>query len=69
LVECRRLKAKSIAFPAIGTEKGFPRDKACEVALGAVRDFLNSEEGEDIDRVVFVMRYKVNTNLYRDRFR
>lgn len=46
---------KSIAFPNISTAIfGYPIEEACPVALGAVRNFLESEKGQTVEQVVFV---------------
>ena len=48
----RQIGAHSVAFPAISTGVyGFPLDRATEIAVATVREFLSDDEG--IDRVVF----------------
>jgi len=48
----RQIGARSLAFPAISTGVyGFPLDRATEIAVATVRDFLAASH--DIDRVVF----------------
>jgi O-acetyl-ADP-ribose deacetylase len=45
---------KSIAFSALSTGiYGYPSGEASEVALDTVRSFLESEQGEKLERVVF----------------
>jgi len=58
---------KSIAFPCISTGVfGYPNDKACCVALRAVRMFLESNH-EKLDRVVFCLFLPVDIKLYKQR--
>ncbi|KAI4249034.1 MAG: hypothetical protein L6R42_009101 [Xanthoria sp. 1 TBL-2021] len=47
-------KGGSIAFSCLSTGiYGYPSDEAAEVACITVRSFLESEEGQNLDRVVF----------------
>ncbi|KAL8847810.1 MAG: hypothetical protein Q9221_007162 [Calogaya cf. arnoldii] len=47
-------KGGSIAFSCLSTGVyGYPSDEAAEVACKTVRSFLESEEGQKLDRVVF----------------
>jgi len=54
---------KTIAFPAISTGAyGYPMDKAAEVALKTVKEFL---EGEDkLEEVVFVLFTRPSLEVY-----
>jgi len=55
---------KTIAFPAIGTGiYRFPADRACKIAVGAVKDFLAEESG--IAKVVFCCFDAATAALYR----
>jgi len=57
---------KSVAFPNISTGVyGYPKDKAAEVAVEAVRKTL--EETPVIERVVFVCFDDENFKLYKER--
>jgi O-acetyl-ADP-ribose deacetylase (regulator of RNase III) len=48
----REIGARSVAFPAISTGiYGFPLERATEIAVVTVRDFLAGND--DLDRVVF----------------
>ena len=48
----REIGARSIAFPAISTGVyGFPLERATQIAVVTVRDFLTGND--DLDRVVF----------------
>ena len=56
---------ESVAFPNISTGVyGYPRDKAAEVAIAAVRETLPDTPG--IQRVVFVCFDNVNYALYQE---
>jgi O-acetyl-ADP-ribose deacetylase (regulator of RNase III) len=47
-------RIRTVSFPSISTGAyGYPIDEAASVALGAVRSFLEGNEG--IDKVVFVL--------------
>jgi len=55
---------KTIAFPNISTGVyRFPKDKAAQIAIEAVNDFLNKNNA--IDEVIFVCFDIENFNLYR----
>ncbi|MEC9489132.1 MAG: O-acetyl-ADP-ribose deacetylase [Halanaerobium sp.] len=55
----------SIAFPAISTGAfGYPKKEAAEIALAAVREFLQSKAGEKIAEVRFVLYHQDDLNIY-----
>lgn len=57
-------KCKSVAFPSISTGAyGYPVDKAADVALGAVREFL--EENTTLEEVRFVLFDEHTFQAYR----
>ncbi|RIE04492.1 O-acetyl-ADP-ribose deacetylase [Cohnella faecalis] len=59
---------KSIAFSNISTGiYGFPKDKAAEVALKTVADFI--EKNATIERVQFVCFDRDNYDIYLERLR
>ncbi|TAQ89716.1 hypothetical protein B7494_g1973 [Chlorociboria aeruginascens] len=56
---------KSIAFSALSTGVyGYPSDDAAPVAIKAVRDFLEGEDGEKLDKVVFCTFVPKDVNAY-----
>ncbi|KAF9442103.1 A1pp-domain-containing protein [Macrolepiota fuliginosa MF-IS2] len=58
---------KSIAFPCISTGVyGYPHREAARIALTEVRGFLESENGEKIDRVVFVVYLAQDDGIYKE---
>lgn len=62
LEEADGLGLQTVAFPNISTGVyGFPKDRAAEVAIRAVR----SHEATSVDRVVFVVFDEENERLYR----
>jgi len=55
---------KTIAFPAISTGAyGYPMDKAAEVALKTVKEFL--EEKDELEEVIFVLFTKSSLEVYK----
>jgi O-acetyl-ADP-ribose deacetylase (regulator of RNase III) len=57
-------EVKTIAFPNISTGiYSFPKDKAAEIALRSVKDFLSKHE--EIDKVVFVCFDDENYDIYK----
>ncbi len=49
--------ARSVAFPAISCGVyGYPLDEAADVALSAVRAWLESHPGSGIEDIIFVLR-------------
>lgn len=55
----------SLAFPNISTGTyGFPKKKAAEIAIKAVKDFSNTDSS--VQRVVFVCLDQENLMIYRE---
>lgn len=55
---------KTIAFPNISTGiYSFPKDKAAEIAVRTVKDFLSS--GKKIEKVIFVCFDEENYDIYQ----
>lgn len=60
---------KTVAFPNISTGiYRFPKHQAANIAISTVSDFLDSEEGQSIESVVFVCFDDENLQLYREAF-
>ena len=60
----RQIGARSVAFPAISTGVyGFPLDRATEIAVATVRDFLAQDDS--IERVVFSVFGEAAEAAYR----
>ncbi|KAJ3125833.1 O-acetyl-ADP-ribose deacetylase macrod1, partial [Physocladia obscura] len=56
---------RSVAFPCISTGVyEYPNENAARVALATVREFLETQEGGDIDRVVFCIFLDVDWDIY-----
>lgn len=56
---------KTIGFSAISTGVyGFPNESAAQIACETVREFLESEEGSKLSRVVFVTFMPVDVKAY-----
>ena len=56
---------RSVAFPSISTGAyGYPISMACAVALSAIKEFLEQENG--LDLVVFVLFSEGDLQSYRD---
>lgn len=61
--------ARSVAFPTISTGTfGFPRGRAAEVAMGAVKAFLSTQMGAELGRIVFLMFGDADQVEYSKRF-
>ena len=57
---------KTITFPSISTGAyGYPVEKACHVALNAVKEFLEKED--NLDEVVFVLFSERALEVYADK--
>lgn len=60
---------RTIAFPCISTgEFRFPKDKACEIAVSTVDEFLNSHR-DFIDKVVFNVYSEEDYKIYEQIIR
>lgn len=60
------LNLKSIAFPNISTGVyGFPKKKAAEIALKAVRDYESQNES-NLEKLLFVCFDEENYGIYKD---
>ena len=58
---------KSIALPCISTRiYKFPNVSACNIALCAVREFLESNH-ENVDRVIFCLFLPKDVKIYKER--
>jgi len=56
---------KNIAVPSLSTGAyGYPIEKAVEVAIAAVKEFLKNEDG--LGRITFVLFTKQDFNVYRE---
>lgn len=59
---------RSIAFPNISTGVyRYPKERAADVAVGAVRAFVGGDEGGPITRIAFVCFDDENAELYEAR--
>jgi len=59
---------RSIAFPNISTGVyGYPKDRAADVAVGAVRSLVAGRGGGSIERILFVCFDDDNAELYEAR--
>ncbi len=56
MTECDRLKASSVAFPALGTGNlGFPSDVAAKIMVQAVHQYLQENHNSSLKKVVFII--------------
>ena len=56
MAECDRLKASSVAFPALGTGNlGFPPDVATKIIVQAAHHYLQENPNSLLKKVVFVI--------------
>jgi len=61
-------RISTIAFPAISTGVyGFPLERATQIAISTVKDFLNKDNS--IQKVIFVCFDENTLNVYREIFR
>ena len=57
---------KTVAFPSISTGAyGYPVEKACHIALNAVKEFLEKED--NLREVVFVLFSESTLEVYADK--
>lgn len=57
---------KTLAFPSISTGAyGYPIEKASEIAIATLKEFLEKEDG--LDRVIFVLFTKRDLNIYEEK--
>ncbi|KAF4997170.1 hypothetical protein FGRMN_4065 [Fusarium graminum] len=60
-------KLQTVAFSAVSTGiYGFPNSSAARIACKTVREFLDSEEGSNLLRVVFITFVPPDVNAYND---
>lgn len=60
-------KLKSIAFPCVSTGiYGYPNDKAAEVVLKTVRDWLE-KNNEKVERVIFCLFLEKDIRIYEEK--
>ncbi|XP_031749750.1 protein mono-ADP-ribosyltransferase PARP14 [Xenopus tropicalis] len=66
LKECGRLKAKSVAFPAIGTGVGAaPASAVADAMLGAVEDYVTSQPVQSLQEVkIIIFQQQVLNEFY-----
>ncbi len=67
LAEAEKLGCRSIAFPAISTGVyGYPKGEAAEIAVGAVKDYLESHPDCCIEDVQMVCFDGQTVDIYRN---
>ncbi|KAH8594406.1 hypothetical protein B0O99DRAFT_624923 [Bisporella sp. PMI_857] len=60
-------ECKSIAFSALSTGVyGYPSQEAAPVAIKAVKDFLEGEDGDKLEKVVFCTFVQKDVDAYND---
>lgn len=63
LAKAYELNAKTVAFPNISTGiYHFPKDRAAEIAIQTIRDFL--DQNETIETVIFICHDPENHSIY-----
>ena len=56
MAECDRLKALSVAFPALGTGNlGFPSNVAAKIMVQSAHDYLQENPNSSLKKVVFII--------------
>ena len=56
MAECDRLKASSVAFPALGTGNlGFPSDVAAKIMVQSAHHYLQENPNSSLRKVVFII--------------
>lgn len=67
LEEAEKLGVKSIAFPAISTGVyGYPKEEAAEIAVGTVKEYLESHPQSCIGEVLMVCFDARTEEIYRN---
>lgn len=60
-------ECKSIAFSALSTGVyGYPSDDAATVAIQAVKEFLEGEDGDKLEKVIFCTFVPKDVAAYND---
>jgi len=66
LEHAEKLKLKTVAFPNISTGiYGFPKDKAAQIAISEVKQFL--KKTKSVEKIYFVCFDEENYNLYKEQ--
>ena len=66
MAECDRLKASSVAFPALGTGNlGFPPDVAAKIMVQAVHQYLQGHLDTSLKRIVFIIYQDVILHSFK----
>lgn len=61
---------KTVAFPNISTGiYKFPKEKAAKIAINTCKAFLESEEGQSLEKVTFICYDEENLLIYRKAFK
>lgn len=62
----KKYELRSIAFPCISTGiYNFPKEEACEIALGTVKEWLENEENNsEMEKVIFCVFNEKDEELY-----
>lgn len=61
---------KTVAFPNISTGiYRFPKETAAKIAIQTTNEFLESKEGQSLEKVMFICFDEENLLIYRETFR
>ena len=61
---------KTVAFPNISTGiYRFPKKTAAKIAIQTTNEFLNSEEGQSLEKVTFICFDEENLLIYQEAFK
>ncbi len=61
---------KTVAFPNISTGiYRFPKETAAKIAIQTTNEFLESKEGQSLEKVMFICFDEENLLIYREAFR
>ena len=61
-------KLTTIAFPSISTGVyGYPKEKAADIAIKAVKDFANKYE--NMEEIIFVLFSDEDFDIYQEKLR